>query len=60
MIEELENKMVKVTVGDNSLAITKGYQYTNKEGKTRYTYNDVYYVDGEQVSRKHSTERGDM
>ena len=58
-MEELKNTMVKVQVGDCTLGITKGYGYTNKENKHRYTYNETYYVEDGKVSRKYSNERGE-
>ncbi|MBR6071454.1 MAG: hypothetical protein IKP77_01310 [Acholeplasmatales bacterium] len=59
-MEEIQNKVVKVVVDNNSLAVTKGYGYTNKDGKQRYSYNDVYYQDGERICRKHSNDAGDF
>ena len=59
-MEEIQNKIVKATEGEYSLAITKGYEYTNKEGKHRYSYNDVYYRDGDRTCRRNSNERGDF
>ena len=59
-MEELKNTMVKVQVNDCTIAITKGYEYVNKENKHRYTYNDVYYVEDGKVSRKYSNDRGDF
>jgi len=59
-MEELVNKITKVELENYSLAIAKGYEYTNKDGKVRYSYNDVYYVDGEKVTRKHSNDKGDF
>lgn len=59
-MEELQNKITKVEIDNYSLAITKGYGYTNKDGKQRYSYNDTYYVDGERVCRKHSNDSGDF
>lgn len=57
-MEEIQNKIVKAVVDNSSLAITKGYGYTNKDGVQRYSYNDVYYQDGDKVLRKHENERG--
>lgn len=57
-MEELQNKITKVEDGDASLAITKGYGYTNKAGQQRYSYNDVYYTNGEKIYRKHESEKG--
>jgi len=59
-MEEIQNKLVKVEEGDYSLAITKGYEYVNKKGQHRYSYNDVYYLDDGKVKRKHSNESGDF
>lgn len=59
-MEEIENRIVKATVGDYSLAITKGYEYTNKKGEHRYSYNEVYYKDGDRICRKHSNDAGDF
>ena len=59
-MEEVKNKITKVEIENYSLAITKGYEYTNKDGKVRYSYNDSYYVDGEKVCRKHSNEKGEF
>ena len=59
-MEEVKNKITKVEIDNYSLAITKGYEYTNKDGKHRYSYNDVYYVDGERVCRKHVNDKGDF
>ena len=57
-MEEIQNKIVKVTEGNSSLAITKGYHYTNKDGKERYTYNDTYYTNGTDTYRKHENDKG--
>ena len=59
-MEEVKYELKKVEVENNSLAITKGYSYLNKDGKQRYAYSDAYYVEGERVCRKHSNERGDF
>lgn len=59
-MEEIQNKVVKVTIDNNSLAVTKGYGYQTKDGKQRYSYNDVYYLEGETYKRKHSNESGDF
>ncbi len=58
-MEEIQNKVVKATQDNYSLAITKGYEYTNKDGKKRYSYNEVYYKDGDRICRKHSNDAGD-
>ena len=58
-MEEIQNKVVKVEIGDSSIAVTKGYGYVNKEGKQRYSYNDVYYQEGDKVMRKHSNDSGE-
>ena len=57
-MEEIKNNVVKAEIDNYSLAVTKGYSYTNKDGKTRYSYNDVYYKDGDKILRKHENERG--
>ena len=59
-MEEIQNKVTKVEIDNSSIAITKGYGYTNKQGVQRYSYNDVYYVDGDRTCRKHSNEAGDF
>jgi len=59
-MEEIKNNVVKVEIGDSSIAVTKGYGYTNKDGKQRYSYNDTYYLDGEKTMRKHSNDAGDF
>ncbi len=59
-MEEIKNELVKVVVGDNSLAITQGYGYTNKDGKKRYSYNEAYYTDGDRICRKVVNERGEF
>ena len=61
-MEEIINNVVKAEVkteaGEFSLAVTKGYEYTTKDGKHRYSYNNEYYKDGEKTLRKHENERG--
>ena len=61
-MEEIINNVVKAEVkteaGEFSLAVTKGYEYTTKDGKHRYSYNTEYYKDGEKTLRKHENERG--
>ena len=59
-MEEIINNVVKAQVGESSLAITKGYEYTTKDGKKRYSYNDVYYKDDGKIKRKHSNDAGDF
>ncbi len=59
-MEEIKNPMTKVEIEESSLLVTKGYEYQNKEGKTRYTFNEVYFTDGERVYRKHTSEKGEF
>ena len=59
-MEEIKNTIVKVQVKDNTLAVTKGYLYINKDGKERYTYNEVYYQDKDRICRKYSNEKGEF
>ena len=59
-MEEVKNKITKVSIGDYSLAVTKGYGYTNKNGDERYSYNESYLVDGDKTLRKHSNDKGEF
>lgn len=59
-MEEIKNKMVKVELNDCSLAVTKGYEYVNKEKQHRYTYNDTYYSEDGKITRKYSNDKGDF
>lgn len=58
-MEEIKNPIVKVQINDNTLAVTKGYLYVNKDGKQRYAFNDTYYQDGDRMCRKYSNDKGD-
>lgn len=58
-MEEIKNEFKNVVIGTNTLAITKGYGYVNKEGKQRYSYNEVYFKDDDgNIMRQHKTDRG--
>ena len=59
-MEEVKNELIQVTIDNNTLGITKGYGYINKDGKQRYAYNEYYYKDGDRVCRKHTNEKGDF
>ena len=59
-MEEIINNVVKAVVDNSSLAITKGYEYATKDGKKRYSYNDVYYKEDGKIKRKHSNDAGDF
>lgn len=59
-MEEIKNELLYASVEDCALGITKGYKYTNKEGKERYAFCEFYYTDGEKVCRKVSNERGEF
>lgn len=59
-MEELRNELVKAEIDGSSLGVCKGYSYTNKDGKVRYAVNEVYYVNGDKVFRKHTTDAGEF
>ena len=59
-MEEIKNELVSVSYENNSLGITKGYGYVNKDGKQRYSFNEYYYKDADRICRKHSNERGEF
>ena len=59
-MQEIKNKLTLVEIEEASLLVAKGYEYQNKEGKTRYTYNEVYYSDDERIYRKHTSEKGEF
>lgn len=57
-METIKNEMVKAEINGSSLAMCKGYGYTNKEGKQRYSCEEEYFLDNGQYYRKHSNEYG--
>ena len=59
-MNEIINKITKVEIENSSLAVTKGYEYTTKDGKKRYSYCDIYYEEDGKIKRKHSNDSGDF
>lgn len=59
-MEEIINNKITAEYDGSSITVCKGYGYTNKDGKQRYSVNDVYYLNGDKTCRKHSNDMGDF
>lgn len=61
-MEELKNQLVSASYETSTLGVTKGYGFTTKDGKQRYTFNETYYVNPDNgiVFRKHTTDQGEF